>query len=370
MKGDLPNVTICGCGSGGMAMAADLSLLGCRTCLYEIPDYRENLEPIRKNGGIILTGCTSSGKTGLAKFHKISDQAEEAIESSELILINTPAMHVGTFLEYLAPHFVEGQVIVVTTGYWATLRYKELLRKEGTFNKITFVEEHIMPYLSRKLDPTHAHIYNYKKDIRMSAWPATKNESALRVITKIYPQIKPSKNVLENNFYPGNPSCHAQINIPKAAFFFERSKEFRFYSEVSMCAAKLADAFDMERISVAAAFNCKVPMNSEWEARTYGYSGVNMYEQYGNVSNPHVQRWTTDAGNRRVLKEDLCYFFVPMEQLAKVVEIDVPITKAIIEILQIFADFDYRANGLKLKELNLDGLNKNQIIKYVTYGKI
>ena len=38
----------------------------------------------------------------------------------------------------------------------------------------------------------------------------------------------------------------------------------------------------------------------------------------------HEQRWGNDACNRLVLKEDLCYFFVPMEQLAEVVGIDVP----------------------------------------------
>jgi opine dehydrogenase len=351
-----------------MAMAADISLLGCETNIYEVPELADNLEPIRKNGGIILTGDTHSGKTGLAKFNKISDQAQEAIEGVELIMINTPAMHVGKFVENLAPFFVEGQILVVATGYWASLRTKELLRKAGTLDKVTFVEEHIMPYLSRKIDPTHAHIYNYKRDIRMSAWPATKNEAALKVVNRVYPQMNLSKNIIENNFYAGNPSCHAQIIIPKAEFFFERAKETRFYSEVSMCAAKLADAFDKERINVAAAFDCEVPMNSDWEAKTYLYKGKNMYEQYGNVSNPHTQRWTNDAGMRRSLIEDICYFFVPMEQLAELVGISVPVTKAMIEILQIFADFEYRANGITLKDLGLDGFTKNEIIDYVTYG--
>ncbi len=177
-----------------------------------------------------------------------------------------------------------------------------------------------------------------------------------------------SKNVLENNFYPGNPSVHAQINIPKAEFFFERAKEFRFYGEVSMCASKLADAFDRERVAVAAAFGSEVPMHIPWVSRAYGYEGENLYEMYGNVSCEHVKRWGNDAGNRRVLREDLCYFFVPMEQLADRVGIDVPVTKAMIEILTVFTDFDYRAHGITLKHLGMEGLNKNQIIDYVTYG--
>ncbi len=364
----LPSVTICGCGSGGMAMASDLSLLGCKVNLYEFPDLKDNLGPIRENDGILLTGNTHSGKTGLAKLNRITDAAEEAIEDVELIMINVPAMAVDRFVESLSPYLIESQIIVVTTGYWASLRSKGVLEKTGVLEKITFVEEHIMPYLSGKLAPAHAHIYNFKRDIRISAWPATKNKIAYDVLKKLYPQMKLSKNVLENNFYTGNPSVHAQINIPKASFFFERAKEFKFYSEVSMCASKLMDAFDKEKMQVAAAFDCKVPNHVDWFKRTYKYKGKNRYEIYGNVTCPHAMQWSNDAVNRRLLREDLCYFFVPMEQLAEVVGINIPVTKAIIEMLQIFTDFDYRSKGITLKDLGIDGLNKNQIIDYLTYG--
>jgi opine dehydrogenase len=369
MRG-LPSVAVCGCGSGGMAMAADLSLLGCDVSLYEFPEFKDNLDPIRKNGGISLTGNTYSGKTGLAQLKRITDDAEEAIQDIELIMINVPAMAVGRFVETLSPYLVEDQTLVVTTGYWASLRSRKFLEKSGILKKITFVEENIMPYLSRKIGPAHAHIYNFKQDMRISAWPATKNNVAYEIVKKVYPQMKVSKNVLENNFYPGNPSVHAQINIPKAEFFLERAKEFRFFGEVSMCASKLAGAFDEERRRVAAAFDCETPTYLDWMNKTYGYEGRSLYEIFGNVTNPHTQRWGNDAGNRRVLREDLCYFFVPMEQLAEVVGIDVPVTKAIIEILQIFTDFGYRANGITLKDLGLEGLNRNQIVDFATYGNV
>ncbi len=46
----LPNVTICGCGSGGIAMAADLAMMGCPVNLYETPPFAANLRPIRERG--------------------------------------------------------------------------------------------------------------------------------------------------------------------------------------------------------------------------------------------------------------------------------------------------------------------------------
>jgi len=366
MKG-LPSVAVCGCGSAGTAIAADISLMGCKVNLFELPEFEKNIAPIREPKGIKLTGTTSSGKTGFAKLNRITTDAQEALEDVELIMVTVPAPAHGVFFEALSPYFMKGQTILVNTGYWASLRVKDLLKRKGVLEKVTLAEEHIMPYLSRTVGPAHAHIYNFKRDLKVSAWPATKNDAVYKLVKKVYPQFSLSKNVIENNFYAGNPSVHAQITIPKAAFFFEQSREFRFYGEVSLCASKLTDAFDKERIKVARALGCNVPHAFDWFRKSYKYKGDNLYEMFGKVTNEHAQRWGTDTGNRRVLQEDLCYFFVPMEQFAKALGIGVPVTQAIIEILQIFTDFNYRANGVTLKDLGMEGFTtKEQFINYVT----
>lgn len=367
---DLPSLTVCGCGGAGTAISADLSLLGCKVNLYELPAFEQTLDPIRKHGGIELTGNTCSGKTGFAKLNRITSDPQEATEDTELIMITVPAFAHESFFEALSPYLVEGQTILVNTGYWASLRVRGLLKRKGLLQKVTVAEEHIMPYLSRLVEPAHAHIYNFKRDLRVSAWPSTRNEAVLKLVKKVYPQFSLSKNVIENNFYPGNPSVHAQITIPKAAFFFERAREFRFYGEVSLCASKLTDAFDKERIAVASALGCDVPHAFDYFRRAYEYTGDNLYEIFGGGTCEHAKRWGNDAGNRRVLREDLCYFFVPMEQLAQFLGIEVPVTKAMIELLQIFTDFDYRGNGIALKDLGMDGFTtKEQVIDYVTYGE-
>lgn len=366
---DMPNVTVCGCGSAGTAIAADVAMTGCKVNVFELPEFEKSITAIRELKGINLTGTTSSGKTGFAKLDKITTDAQEAIQDAEVIMITVPAPNHGAFFEAIAPYLSDGQTILVNTGYWASLRMKEMLKRKGVLDRITLAEEHLMPYLSRVIAPAHAHIYNYKRDIRVSAWPAGKNEAVYKVVKKIYPQFGLCKNVLENNFYPGNASVHAQINIPVAAFLFERAREFRFYAEVSKCASNLTDAFDKERIAVAKAFGSDVPHAFEYFSNTYKYEGRDFYEIFGHVTCEHAKRWGTDAGNRRVLQEDLCYFFVPMEQLARIAGVEVPVTKAIIEILQIFAEFDYRSHGITLKDLGMDRFTtKEQIINYVTNG--
>ncbi len=259
-----PCITVCGCGGSSVAIAADLAFMGCRITFFEHPDFAENLDPIREQGGILLTGNSIYGKTGIAAMQMISCYAVEALEESDLIMMPVRAQAHMPFFEVLAPHLQEGQVIFVNTGYWASLRSRLILEKNGKLGKVTVAEGNILPYASQKFGPAHAHINNYKKDLRFSAFPAKENGKVLDLIKSVYPQFNASKNVLENNFYPGNPSHHATITVPKAALFLEESREYRFYGEVTQVASNLVDAFDKERIKVAEAFGCSVPHVFEW----------------------------------------------------------------------------------------------------------
>jgi opine dehydrogenase len=54
-------IVILGAGNGGYAMAADLSMVGYETNLYEYPDYTENLKPITEKGGIEMISRTPAG---------------------------------------------------------------------------------------------------------------------------------------------------------------------------------------------------------------------------------------------------------------------------------------------------------------------
>jgi opine dehydrogenase len=233
---DMPTVAVCGCGSAGTAIAADVALMGAKVNVFELPDFEKNIAAIREHGGVELSGASCSGKTGVARFNQITTDPQEALQGAELILVTVPAHAHARFFEAIAPHLTRGQTILVNTGYWASLRMKPVLQKHGAWDKVTVAEENIMPYLSRVIAPAKAHIYNYKRELKVSALPATKNGDVLKLVRKIYPQFSATQNVLENNFYPGNPAVHAQINIPQAEFFFERAREFRFYGEVSMCA--------------------------------------------------------------------------------------------------------------------------------------
>jgi opine dehydrogenase len=298
----------------------------------------------------------------------ITSDPAEAICDSDLIFINVPAINVDLFIKYLAPHFKQGQTVVVTTGYWASLRCQKILQEAGTADKINFAEFTIMPYLCDKDGPVEVHVGNYKRELIMSTFPATKREAAYQVVSKAYPQVKLAKDILAVNLQPGNPGVHAQITLPRAAFFLERAKVFRFYGEVSMSASKLTDAHDRERMAIAQALGCETRTWPEYCRAVYLYKGENLYELTATYTDPHQQRWSTVEEAERLLVEDLCYSFIPMEELGKLVGVPTPVTTAMVDLLAVYTSFDYRANAITFEKLGFKGMTREQILDFVASG--
>jgi opine dehydrogenase len=304
----------------------------------------------------------------LAKLNLITSDPAEALRGSDLIFVNVPAVNVDSFIETLAPHFQQGQTIVVTTGYWASLRCQKILQAAGTADKINFAEFTIMPYLCDKDGAAEVHVGNYKRELIMSAFPATKAQAAFETVRKAYPQVKLARDILAVNLQPGNPGVHVQITLPRAAFFFERAKVFRFYGEVSHCASRLTDAHDRERMAIAAALGCETRTWPEYCRAVYEYKGENLYELTATYTDPHQQRWSGVEEAERLLVEDICYSFIPMEQLGKLVGVPTPVTTAMIDLTAVYSGFDYRARGVTLEHLGFGGMSREQILGFVASG--
>lgn len=359
-------VTICGCGNAGIAQAADVAALGFKVNLFEVPEFEGNLTKIKELNGINLSGKSFSGKNGFVKLNKVTSNAKDAVEGADLIMITAPAQNHENIFEHILPYLSSGQIILASTGYWASLRLNKLLESKKMNDKVILAELSIFPYLSKKEGPADACIYNYKRLMKLAAFPASQNNKAYEIVKQVYPQVVLSKNVLDNNIYPGNQCLHPQIALPNMVFFFERSKEFRFYNELSDAVSKFADAFDAERLQVAKFYDCDTTTYVEAFKQIYEYSGNNLYELFADTE--HSLRWGRVEGIYRVLIEDLCYELIPFEQLAKVAGIEVPVTRAMTDCFSVITGYDYRANGVNLKDLELGGLNREQILQYVNEG--
>jgi len=310
----------------------------------------------------------------LAKLNLVTTDAKEAIKGVDLIMVAVPAFGHKSFFDAFSPHLKEGQSILVNTSYWACLRFADNLRKIGIFDKITLAEAMIMPYLSNVIGPAATHIHRKKQqDIALAAFPATKTEQILDIVQTVYPQHKKVPNVLWTSLGNANTPVHAPLTIPMAGLIFDRYSDGRqggakFYGEATTPGARLIEAYDRERLAIARKLGVDVPSVAEVFFKLYGYKGKNVAEAIR--KSEHAEMFVDIQFQMNLLEEDLRYFYVSLSELGDSLGIPTPTTKAILTVMGAMLDINYWEGATTLEDIGLAGLKRDQIVKYVTEGKV
>lgn len=366
-------VAVCGAGRGGTALAADLTLMGCKVNLFELPRFKPALEPILRRGGVELTGDTQSGRTGFVKLHGITTDPQAALRGAKLIMVAAPAFGHQAFFEAIAPHVEAGQHILVNTCYWAALRFAPLLKQRGVFDQIVLAEAMILPYACNVVGPAATHIHRTKQEfIALSAFPATKTDAMLERLRPFYPQHQKVPNVLWTNLGNLNTPIHAPFTIPIAGMLFDRFTDGRqggakFYGEATTPGARLTAAYDQERLAIGKALGVELLTEEEMMRKLYGYKGKDLAEAMR--KSEHAEMFTDVQFHHGLLMEDLRYFYVSLAQLGAQLGIPTPVTQSILTVMSVMTGIAYEDHATTLKDLGLDGLDKDQIVRFVQEGK-
>jgi len=364
-------MTVCGAGAAGTAIAADLALKGLSVTLYELPAFESGIEEIHSRGGIELTADSRStaGKTGFASLKRTTIDASEAAEDAEVLMITCPALHHEVFMEQLLPHLHVGQLVLFNTGYWGSFRFQRRLNDAGLGKDVTLCETNIMPYLSKRVGPHETKIFNAKRVMTVAAFPGNRTKRAFSVLSTAYQEYKAVPNVLWTNISSGgNPCIHVQLTLPIMGYVFDRFQGCKFYTEATEQFSRLSAAFDRERTPLAEALGCApIETGPEWAEHAYGYTGRDIADAFR--KSPHADRYSPMAVLDRVLDEDIGYAFVPMTRLADQLGHDMPVTKGMIEVCGVMLNKDYWGLGLDPGDLGLEGMTAAEVVRYANTGE-
>ena len=155
-------VTVCGGGNAGLAMAADLILMGHEVNLFEVPAFESSIRAVLDKGGIKITGDTASGKTGTVMPKEVTTDPIKALRDTEIVMFGVPAYGHEKFMKSLPPHFEDGQIVVFNTGYWASLRFQPLLPKYK--KKVIIAETDLLVNLCHVTEPGCVIVFHSSDD--------------------------------------------------------------------------------------------------------------------------------------------------------------------------------------------------------------
>lgn len=370
-------IGILGGGNIGHTMAADLSLSGYKVNFYEHPRFEDAFKSTLEKGMVEIED-QETGRCELARIHKVTTDMKEAISDVNLILIAIPAFGQELFFNTMIPYLKDGQVVVLMTGNFGSLRLRRLLSEQTSNRNITICETNSMPYGTRLIGPakvTVLFVYSFgptwlgakaskdlsKKKFFISALPAKETKGALDGFLEFYPFYYPTKNVLVAALNNVNPVTHPAASVLNAGRIEYANLylkcDFRLHREGhTPSVQKVEMAISDELASLIRAIGGK-----EIPSRTRTKDYFERCQTHPTAVQPRTLK-------DRHITEDIPYGLVPMSQLGGKLGVATPVMDAIIEIASVLNEEDYRKTGRTLETLGLDKMSKGQMVTFVEEG--
>lgn len=360
------NFTVIGAGNGGKAMAAHLALMGKPVTLYNRTFSR--IEVIAQRGGIDLDN--SDGLSGFGSLEKVTSNIEEALEGADVIMVVIPSSGHRDVAMAAAPYLKDNHIVVLHPGRTGgAIEFKEVLRQEGCKTNPIISEAETFIFASRSDGPSQAHIFRIKESVPVAALPATKTAEVLEAIHTAYPQYIDGGNVLRTGLNNMGAVFHPALAIMNAARIESTHGDFEFYIDgVTPGVAKVLEAIDRERVTIAASLGIRARTALEWLDLAYDAHGVDLNDAIHNQSGYYGIKAPATL-NHRYIFEDIPMSLVPIAALGTRYGVSVNGINSIIRLACIIHSTDYWRKGRTLDKLGLDNLSIGEITKYVETGE-
>lgn len=364
-----PRFCVLGAGHGGTAMAAHLSLMGFTVNLYNRSP--ERLRPIQLQGGIELITSEPDVPHGFAKLNTATNDIEEAVAETDLLMVVVPANGHSFMAEHIAPHLVDGQMIILHPGRTGgALEVHNVFREHKVQADFVVAEAQTFIYASRAMNPGQTKIFRIKNNIPVAAIPAHRTPEVVKALRNAYPQFVPGDNVMKTSLDNIGAIFHPAVTVLNAARIESTHGDFDYYTEgITPTMSLILDAVDAERVAVSEALGFRAMTAREWLYIAYDAAGPTLYEAmranrgYDGIKAPKTLY-------TRYISEDIPMSLVPISSIGDMVGVPTPTTKAIIHLGSLLHKCDYWEQGRTVERLGLAGLTLKQIRRLVLEGEL
>jgi len=359
-------VTVIGAGNGGKSMAAEMATRGFEVTLYN--RTAENIAAIRLISSIELT--TEDGRQLTGNLACVTTDLGEAVTGAHLIMVVIPASGHRDIALAAAPYLTDDQIVVLNPGRTCgALEFVQGLRKGGCTNHPIICEAETFLFAARSMGPAQARIFRTKYSVPVAALPTLHTEKALAVIRQVYPQFIPAKSVLHTSLNNMGAVFHPALTLLNAGWIERTHGDFEFYMDgVTRGTAKVLEALDRERVTVAAACGIRAQTAREWLHRAYAADGDNLYEAmhanqgYSGIKAPNQLQ-------HRYIFEEIPCSLIPISELGRQYGVDTPTVHSLIHLATIIHGRDFWREGRTLDRLGIKGLSVQELHRYVDTGE-
>jgi opine dehydrogenase len=366
---EVRNITVIGTGNGAHGAAADLTLRGYSVTLFELPEFKDNLEAIGKKGGIqVIRGENRQ----FVKIHGFTTDAKKAFANADCIMPVVPTYAHKALAEACVSHARDGQSIILNPGSTGgLLEFMKVFKDKGVMAKIDWAETASLPYGARLLDLGVVNVLLDAKAIFFAAFPATKTDEMFMEFKKMFPAAVKAKNILDTALNNGNPVSHptgALLNAGRIEF--TKGNYLHYKEGITPSVARVMEDVDKERMKVVRTYGLSEMTTAErLVILGYTHPGKDLYDQYQHSEVFAPMKAPPDLHNR-FITEDIAYGLVTWADLGDLAGVETPLMDAFVRIASSIHGVDYFKEGRTLKNLGLGNLTAKQLLTYVNTGRL
>jgi len=363
---DTNHYTVIGAGHGGRAMAAHLALMGFTVTLYNrTPD---RVAAIKARRGLDLDSY-DDGPHGFARLARVTSDMAEALGDSDMIMVVVPSSAHADIAKECAPHLRDGQIVILHPGRTlGAIEFQRTICGNGCKADVTIAEAETFIYASRSDGPAQVRIFRIKEAVPVAALPATRTPQVLEALALAFPQFIDGVSVLHTGLNNMGAIFHPALTILNAGRIESTLGDFEFYMEgVTASTARLLEALDRERVTVAASLGIRARTALEWLQMAYNATGENLNEAIHNQTG-YVGIKAPSTLNHRYIFEDVPMSLVPIAALGQHYGVSVRGMDSIIRLGCIIHRTDYWRRGRTLEKLGIDRLSVGELTQYVMEG--
>ena len=348
-------IAILGAGNSGCALAADYAGRGHEVTLVK-PSHSlhdDNFRHLTENGQVMV--MDEFGDEKICKINRLTREISEAAGHEVVLLCTQTGFH-REVLKRVVPYLEAGQVLLINPGYLSTAYALGLGLKEGVI--VAEAESNFID--GRISSPGHFKVGFRNVRNPLGIYPVEKKAQAIEILNQMGTPFVYLNSVAEAALHNPNMIVHtvgAIMSIPRIE---ATEGDYCMYHEVFTPSVwSLLEALDREKMDILEALGferlayadaCKF-RNSLEEQR----DGREVFFEYAAM--PERAKGPQSVKSRYIT-EDVSQGLVLMESLGEVLDIKVPVCRALIELASASLKTDFRKDGRTLKRLGEENVRR------------
>ncbi len=369
----MAKVAVMGAGGGGQTIAADLTLDGHSVRLFEHPKFAAGLKPVRKQGGIMITG--SGRDRDFARIDLVTTDAKKAVSGADLVVVVVPCFGHKPMGEALLPHLKDGQVVAFLGEGSGSLVFRQLFEKRKGKRNLVYGETNTLPYLTRITGPAQVTMGRKRGGTLGAAFPAKNNKKFVSTLQEFWPYIEPADHVFETILINFNAIDHVSAVLFNAGRIEGSTMPFLLWGEgATPSVVRCIEAVDRETISIRKALGCRdLSAYKDFQVRQ-GLLEDPQPTTYDAIHKGGIAKGTfpcgPDALRFRYITEDVPYALVLITDIGRLMGVPTPMNDALITVASVMNQDDYRSWGRTLESLGLGRLTRRNVKKFLRTGAL